>query len=208
MISVKNLQPPIRQMETVFENPQMPKMFFISLGDSLTAGIGATEYKNTVPYLLAQKLSKDKSVTLLNLAQSGADSSDVLSSQVPKVLAKSPDLITLMIGTNDVHNFVKVEDFESNLVNILTELKKTKARIIVINIPYLASKKTGLFPLDIPLEIKIKQFNNVIKTVTEKLSVELIDLYTPTRHLNFYSEDGFHPSDEGYRKWIDYINVN
>ncbi len=114
---------------------------YAALGDSLTAGVGATDAKHTMPYLLSEKiLPKNTKINLFNLGQPGATSADVLKQQIIPLTAFHPELITLFIGTNDMHGRVSMEDFGKNYNQILDELAKFRqAKIILINLPYLGT---------------------------------------------------------------------
>ena len=202
------LSPPHETKIMVGNSSSSQTIIYVALGDSLTEGLGASDYKNSFPYLLTEKLSVKGSVQLYNLARSGATSQDVVVTQLPKVLPLKPDLITLLIGTNDIHNLVSLKDFESNYRTIVATLKKSEAKIYLFSIPYLGSDKIIYFPYKFALEERTRQFNNVVKKVSSDYGFEYIDLYTVKKSANFYSSDEFHPSDEGYREWLEVINVN
>lgn len=180
---------------------------YLALGDSLTAGVGVSDYKNSYPYLLAEKLSLKNNVELTNLAHAGDTSSDLLTT-LPKVLSLKPDLITVLIGVNDIHNLKSLSEFENNYIQIVSALKKTNAKIYLLSIPYLGSEKIVYFPYNFILEFRTKQFNNVIKKISLDNQVTFIDLNASKKPANFYSLDQFHPGKAGYQVWSEVINVN
>lgn len=187
---------------------------YVSLGDSLTSGVGA-QNNNSYPYLLAKKLSADKTqIKLFNFSTPGADSSDVLNTQIPLAIARKADLLTLLIGINDIHNLVGEQKFKENYENIISRLKtNTQAKIVVINIPYLGNKKILLFPYSIFLSYETQQFNKIIKTIALTNNIKYIDLYSKSydpfqNDGSLYSADYFHPSDKGYALWSNYIYEN
>lgn len=188
---------------------------YIALGDSLTAGIGSHDYQSTFPFLLARKFEKNFSpVKLIILAESGAKTEDVLNSQLPKIFPGNPDYITLLVGINDIHNFTSLEKFNQDYSQIITQLiTKTRAQIIVINIPLLGSGKLFNPPFKFWFDYKTKQYNKIISRIIKDKPVKYIDLYTKTKQqfwLNsvLYSSDQFHPSEQGYKLWADLINAN
>ncbi len=205
----KNLSPPIHEGTIVIGNRSGSQTIkYIALGDSLTEGVGVSNYKNSYPYLIAQKLSSKNNVTLINLAHVGDTSSDVLANQLPKALSLKPDLITLLIGVNDIHNLKSLTQFKENLIQIVSPLKKGGAKIYLLSIPYLGSDKIVYFPYNFILDFRTKQFNNVIKIVSTEYGVKYIDLYSLSKSANFYSSDQFHPSDKGYILWGTLINAD
>jgi lysophospholipase L1-like esterase len=56
-----------------------------------------------------------------------------------------------------------------------------------------------------------RRFDDVIRRVADRRGAAYVDLYANTGPAFghdpelFYSDDGFHPSDEGYRIWADVI---
>lgn len=204
----KNLVPPAYNTTIRLSNQSNSQAIkYLALGDSLTAGVGVSDYKNSYPYLIAEKLSAKFNVELINLSHTGDTSSDVLI-KLPQVLSQKPDLITLLIGINDIHNLKSLKEFEENLIQIVNILKKSSAKIYLLSIPYLGSEKIVFFPYNLILDLKTKQFNKVIKKVSLDIGVEYIDLNALSRSANFYSSDQFHPSEAGYQEWAKVINVN
>ncbi len=184
---------------------------YAALGDSLTAGVGADSYQKTYPYILAEHLLNQAPVSLTILAHPGSTSQSVLDSQVQPAINLKPNLVTILIGTNDIHNFVSTQDYEKNYIEIVEKLKSTGANIILINIPYTGSPDSVKFPYNFYFNAKTKQFNQIIQTISQKEQVKLIDIYTPTYQLmsssnDYYSPDLFHPSSKGYILWGQIIN--
>ncbi|KKR79642.1 MAG: hypothetical protein UU73_C0003G0308 [Candidatus Daviesbacteria bacterium GW2011_GWA1_41_61] len=187
---------------------------YMALGDSLTSGVGSQSYEKTFPYILAQKLaSGKKDMLLINLGQPGADIAEVLKFQVPEAIRENPDYLSLLIGTNDVHNFTSRDSFRNSYKVIISNLsQQTKAKIILINIPYLGTKDLIWPPHNLWLNFRIRQFNEDIAQIAQEGNLHLEDLYTQTKKLSsqpgFYSADLFHPSAEGYILWGQIINAD
>jgi lysophospholipase L1-like esterase len=78
---------------------------WVVLGDSMSQGIGASSFdRGWVPQ--AQRALGDRGVVyrVVNLSFSGARVGDVLDRQLPALagLSAAPDLITVLIGSNDI----------------------------------------------------------------------------------------------------------
>lgn len=189
---------------------------YAALGDSLTAGAGASWVSSSLPALLAEKISADRGqmVSVINLGVPGATSFDLLTGQILDAGKYQPNIITLFIGTNDLHNFVPVEKFKSNLLSAINALKRTtQAEIYLINLPYLGASDLVLPPYDLFFETELKKYNRVIGEVAQETAVKLIDLHSasakPMRaQPGLYCADRFHPSDSGYALWADLIYGN
>ncbi len=207
-------------------NGEIKSIKYIALGDSLSAGTGSTNAKETFTYQFAQNLSKKyQKVEFYNVAWPGDTTTEVIKNQLPQAIAENPHYITLLIGTNDVHNKMNEEEFRKNYEFILQELlSKTNAQITVINIPYLGSNKIALPPYNWILNMRIKTFNKIISDQVDVWNVSkrinFVDLYNKTGGVttpdlnyystvtNYYSTDQFHPSNAGYMFWARYINAN
>lgn len=188
------------------------KITYVALGDSLSSGVGSGDYKKTITYLFADSLSKKESVDFENLAFSGATTNDLVSTKLSEAVKLNPDYITIFIGTNDIHNLMPSKRFEDNMTFILDNLiRRTKAKIIVFNLPYLGSDNLILPPYNLFFDARTKEFNSVLEKICKDKNLTLIDFYIPTKEIfsknaNFYSEDGFHPSSEGYLLWGNLLN--
>lgn len=203
----KHLVPPQHPVETIIGNLAEKTLKYAALGDSLTAGVGVSDYKNSYPFLIAQKLSSKNNVMLINLAHEGDTSADMLL-KLPTVISQNPDLITILIGINDIHNFISPMKFEENLIQAVKTLKTTNAKIYLLSLPYLGSSKILYFPYNFILDFQTQQFNNIIRKTAKDVGLEFIDLYTLEKSVDFYSKDQFHPSQSGYKSWSEAINVN
>lgn len=190
---------------------------YVALGDSLTAGVGANRYEDSWPYLLAQKLAgENKNIILRAEAVPGYKTVDVISELLEPAIKENPDFLTVLIGVNDIHNQVSATDFRKNYENILNRLiKETKAKIYIINLPYIGSDKLIEPPYNSYFNRQTQEFNEIIKKLASKYQLKYIDLYTASYELfkksgDHYSPDLFHPSATGYKIWagIIYDNIN
>jgi acyl-CoA thioesterase I len=192
------------------------KIKYVALGDSLTSGIGVDSNEQTWLYLFSKNIAESKKaeVTLINLGQPSITSDQLIERFLSQAISEEPDLITIFIGINDIHNRVSPEQFEKNLDFILEKLQKeTKAEIILLNLPYLGDKYSALPPYNFLLDIRTRQFNNSLKTISKRHSVILIDLYSKTSNQfktdsSFYASDKFHPSKKGYLLLSQIIYAN
>jgi len=211
-----NLTKPVMPGELIIKSQARDKtggrlLRYVAMGDSLTAGVGSQDYHNSFPYLLAKRFSKTGDIELGNLGAPGALVADVLSNQVFPTIGFKPDIVTLLIGINDVHQRTGIKYFKADLEEILAALTaKTKAKIIVINIPYLGAGSLILPPYRYYFERETKKYNAVIKTAAAAAGVCFVDLHDQSRELfagnpGVYSADLFHPADYGYQLWSEII---
>lgn len=183
---------------------------YVSIGDSLTYGSGAGDFKNGYTYSLAQEFAKNYDGLYLNdFSYPGIWTDDVIK-QLDDVIRLKPDIITVFIGTNDVHQLIDAGNFTKNYETILSRLsQETDATIYTINLPYIGTNALILPPLNAFFRYKIKAANKSIEKLAKKYGAVNIDLYTPNESArkteNFYCRDQYHPSVDGYRAWADII---
>lgn len=187
-------------------------LVYASLGDSLTYGAGANNYNESYPYLVAQKLTKNYStVVLKNFSYQGATTDNIIKDLLPNIASSNPDVVTILAGVNDAHNFVSAEKFKNNYETILKILAtQTQAKIYAISIPKIGSNSIYLPPFNFYFSGKIDQYNKIIKDLTVKYQVKYIDITIPTLNWVYsdgvnYSADSFHPSAAGYKIFSDLI---
>lgn len=178
---------------------------YVALGDSTGVGVGARSGGGYPDRLL--RLLRLPGLRLANLCESGATTSDLIAEQLPRALQMRPRLITIGIGINDVGLQLPDDAFAVNLEQIVTPLLSLAAPMVIANIPDLALSPAvaRLVPRSL-YEKRIEIFNAHIEATAARHRLTLVDLYAGSRELlpdrgELWSEDGFHPSAEGYQEW-------
>lgn len=181
---------------------------YVALGDSTGAGVGARE-GGYVARLFKRIAVERSGSTLVNLCVSGATTSDVLRGQLGRGVAADPNLVTLGIGINDIGHGFALEEFAKNYDAILRRLKEgTRATIVVSNLPDISSAPRIPSSLRSEYQQRIIQFNDKLHEVASRHGVIVFDVFTITHaelasHPEYFSADGFHPSDQGYELWAE-----
>ena len=196
---------PATQVETQtlkFTGP----IVYVALGDSTGAGLGARD-GGYVARLHKQILERRPGSNLVNLCVSGATTEDVLRGQLDRGVAANPDLVTLGIGINDIGHGVTLEQFSKNYEEIFRTLKqKTHAAIVVTNLPDISSAPRIPGSMRANYQQQIVQYSRRIEEIATRHGVTVFDIYSITTrelasHPEYFSTDGFHPSDAGYELW-------
>ncbi|HET7114152.1 MAG TPA: SGNH/GDSL hydrolase family protein [Pyrinomonadaceae bacterium] len=183
-------------------------LVYVALGDSTGSGVGASN-GGYVARLFKRLLDHRAGSELLNLCVSGATTEDVLRRQLQSGVERSPDLITVGIGINDIGHGFPVEEFAKNYDQILSTLKeKTRAEIVVTNIPDVSSAPRIPASMRAEYQRQIERFNERLEEIARRHEVTIFDVFTITRrelslHPEYFSGDGFHPSDKGYELWAE-----
>jgi acyl-CoA thioesterase I len=179
---------------------------YVALGDSTGAGMGAVD-GGYVSRLFKRLLEQRPGSQLANLCVSGADTADLLRDQLEKGVQKDPQLVTVGIGINDIGHGTSLEQFAQNYERILTTLEeKTDAQIVISNLPDISSAPVVPSSMRDQYRQKIVTFNQKLEEIANRHGITVFDVYSVTArelpsHPEYFSRDGFHPSDEGYELW-------
>jgi|SRR5688572_6014222 len=201
-----------KDAERTVESPQRKPMIagpitYVALGDSTGIGVGGVR-GGYVPVLFRKLEQVRPGSKLHNYSLSGGTTADV-SRQIEKAVAAKPQLITISVGVNDIRRGVSVERFAANYDEILVRLtSETDATVVISNIPDLSSSRHVPAVVRIQMQAMIEQFNARLREVANKRAVHLFDIYQLTheelqQHPEYFSRDGFHPSDAGYDLWAE-----
>lgn len=185
----------------------MSEPIYLALGDSTGVGVGAPSgggYPDRLLRMLRPGLPR---LALVNLCASGATSADLISDQLPRAFELRPRLVTVGIGINDLGLQVADDAFALNLEEIAVALRRLDAPVLIANLPDLSRSPAvaGLVPRA-PYRNRIELFNEHVTATAARHRFALIDLWALSREQSpgrggLWSEDGFHPSAEGYEEW-------
>ena len=182
-------------------------ILYVALGDSTGAGVGAKDGGGYVARLFKRLLEKRPDSKLSNLCVSGATTADLIRDQLDRGVALNPDLVTIGIGINDIGHGLTLEQFSKNFDQILSTLKeKTHATIVVTNIPDISTAPRIPASMRGQYQRQIEEFCKRLEEIANRHGVAIYDIYTITKqelpsHPEYFSADGFHPSDAGYELW-------
>jgi lysophospholipase L1-like esterase len=155
---------------------------WVALGDSMTVGIGASTHRRG---WVGQLAARRPGWRVVNLGISGGRVRDVLDRQLPALdqLGITPDLVTLLIGNNDLMNPRYRPTLPADHAELLERLP---AGTVIGNQP--GSYAAAL------------EFNRQIDEAVRGGRVTLAELRDPrTRHWKGkLAADHFHPNDRGY----------
>lgn len=162
-------------------NKQNLIVFF---GNSITAGQGADIGKD-FPTLVGKNLN----VPVVNAGISGNTTADALKRIDKDVIDKNPSIVVVELGGNDLLQGVNVNVTKRNFDLILTKIKSTNAKIVILGIKFYLFK--GLYETD--LQNFAKKYNAV-------LVPDIMEGIIGDQNLK---HDDIHPNAKGYRKIAD-----
>lgn len=160
-------------------------------------------------------------VEVINAGRGGHSSADLLARVERDVIAREPDLVVVLVGTNDMLNprrFTALTDYRRNLEQLIERLRAARADVLLLTAPpcytpYLfARHERALFAGKEPND-KLRELNDTIRAVARERRVPLVDLHPVfaasgageerkesllRNRLNSAAADGVHPTAEGY----------
>jgi lysophospholipase L1-like esterase len=192
--------------EPGMENKGDAPVVYVALGDSTGVGVGARDGGYVARLFERIKHERPRS-SLTNLCVSGATTDDVLLDQLGPAITSHTTLVTLGIGINDAGRGVTVERFARNYEEIIKHVRaKTNAPVVATNLPDVSL--APVVPVSMRQEVRrrVVLFNERIEEIAGRYGLHLVDIYSTTHevipsHPEFFSADGFHPSDIGYEYW-------
>lgn len=185
---------------------------YVALGDSYTIG---TSVRNDArwPNQLVRALRPQVRLRLLeNLGVNGSTSADVISEQLPELDGLGPDLVSILIGVNDVVQGIAVETYRENVRVILDDLhgRLPVGRILVVSTPdYTLTSAGSEYPDPEGQSARIREVNDILRTEAEVRGLTFVDI-TPVANevpsdSSLVARDGLHPSYKQYSGWVELI---
>ena len=188
---------------------------YLALGDSYTIGTGASSPAKSWPSIIARRLEGQtgQEVELTNPAVNGFTTTDLINKELSEVRRLKPDLVTILIGVNDLVRDRTPDDYRRSLVQIYDEVRKEMApdgRVFVVSIPNWSVVPAAREFGD-PERIRdlTDAFNDVAREEATARDFGWIDitaaslsgLGTP----DWIASDGLHPGDNQYAAWAEVI---
>ena len=187
---------------------------YLALGDSYTIGTGASDNAHNFPSILAGLLSKatNKQVALANPAVNGYTTLDLIAKEL-NYLDGKPDVVTVLIGVNDLVQNRSVEDYRASLRQIYDRIRGLglpAGRVAAISIPNWsvvpAAAQYGGPQL-------IKAVTNDYNTAAKEEALERGFVWVDITGVSTYqlgspgwiATDQLHPGDIQYEAWTEVI---
>ena len=193
-------------------------LVYVVLGDSTAAGRGG-HYDQGIAMGTARHLAQSRTVTMVNLAVSGAKVRDVVTGQLPEAVRLKPDVVLLAVGANDVTHFTPSGAISAGLSSIVDQLTAARpgVRIVLTGSPAVGTARRFAQPLRWLAGLETNRVNRVVGQVIEQADSQgkrvvwapiAHDTETTFAHdPTLFAPDRFHPNDRGYVAWLPTLNA-
>jgi acyl-CoA thioesterase-1 len=182
---------------------------YVALGDSYTIGTSVAETERWPNQLVAGLPQLD---LVANLGVNGFTSADVIQVELPQLAALRPELLTLLVGVNDVVQGVPEAAYRRNVGAILDELMRRVGadRVLIVTTPDYTVTPAGADYGDPTTQSAAIRRNNAINTeLATARGIAVVDIYGlslgAATDRSMVADDGLHPSGAQYRLWVGRI---
>jgi lysophospholipase L1-like esterase len=184
-------------------------MRFVALGDSYTIGT-AVEPAERFPDQLVRTVHHLELVA--NLGVNGYTTADLIRDELPALPGLAADIVTLLVGVNDVVQGIPAMTYEANATHILDVLLTALApdRIVAVTIPDYTITPAGADYGDPDERHDAIVINNAIMTrLGSDRGIAVVDIFDLSRRAvddrSLVAGDGLHPSGTQYALWVERI---
>jgi acyl-CoA thioesterase-1 len=174
----------------------------VCLGDSLTAGYGATtpgvdDKSKSYPAYLQDKIN----IPVVNAGISGNTTLQGLSRVDTDVLVKNPQIVIIELGANDLFQGISITNTQDNLQNIIKKLNNENRKIYLAKfytdeIARTMANNNGITNYSLQTAL-INQYDNMFNTLSSSNNVILIDNIWDNVW-GIHMSDDVHPDATGY----------
>ncbi|MDB5327737.1 MAG: multifunctional acyl-CoA thioesterase and protease and lysophospholipase [Phycisphaerales bacterium] len=149
--------------------------------------------------------------TVVNAGQSGQTTEAALPRFEKDVLARSPDVVVILFGTNDMVRDkptpkVDLKSYAANLTSFVDRIQARHARVVMCTVPpikaepYFTRHPKANYDAVGGLEKVIADYRDAAMHVAELKQVAVVDLnHLLATHPEWQAADGVHPTPEGRR---------
>jgi lysophospholipase L1-like esterase len=186
----------------------------VTLGDSITKGVraGVAEDQTFAAELQRQlRAGQFPDAEVINVGIGGEQAGQGLARLARDVVAKQPNIVTIMYGHNDSYIDagkttvrVPVPRFRADLSQLVERLREAGITPILMTPPAYA-EKSGPNGAGEHCNVKLARYAEVARQVAETLQVPLVDHFAAWEEiskkgtdLNEWTTDGYHPNPKGH----------
>jgi lysophospholipase L1-like esterase len=177
---------------------------YLALGDSYTIGTGASDDAHAWPSIIASRLGAE----LTNPAVNGYTTLDLIRDELPLLKSVDPDLVSVLIGVNDLVQGRTPEQYRESLRQIYDAV--AGRRVFSVSIPTWSYVPAAAdFGGAARVEGLTTTFNEVAREEAEARGYRWIDIgpasISGIGTREWIASDQLHPGDAQYAAWAEVI---
>jgi acyl-CoA thioesterase-1 len=190
-------------------------MRYLALGDSYTIGTGASSEARNYPSIIAARITEATAtqVELTNPSVNGFTSDDLIEQELVYVTRLKPDLVSILIGVNDLVQGRAPDHYGKSLARIYDAagaLGLEGGLIAAISIPnWSVVPAAAAFGNPEGIRALTEIFNSIAQQAAKSRGFTWVDITAVSTSglgsRGWISSDGLHPGDVQYAAWADVI---
>jgi lysophospholipase L1-like esterase len=179
-------------------------LHYLALGDSYTIGTGASGESHSWPAIIASRLG----ATLTNPAVNGYTTLDLIRDELPLLERVNPDVVSVLIGVNDLVQGRSTEQYRGALTRIYEAIGERK--VVAVSIPTWSYVPAAAdFGGSEQVDRLTKAFNDVARDLAKRRGLTWIDIAEASTSgvgtQGWVASDNLHPGDAQYAAWAEAI---
>ncbi len=177
---------------------------YLALGDSYTIGTGASGESRAWPSIIAARLGAE----VTNPAVNGYTTLDLIRDELPYLERVQPDLVTVLIGVNDLVQGRSADQYRRSLTTIYDAVRgRGVAAVSIPTWSYVPA--AAAFGGKDRVERLTGAFNDVARVEATKRGFTWIDITEASTSgigtRGWIASDQLHPGDVQYAAWAEVI---
>lgn len=177
---------------------------YLALGDSYTIGTGASDESHAWPSIIAARLGAE----LTNPAVNGYTTLDLIRDELPYLERVQPDLVTVLIGVNDLVQGRSAVQYGRSLATIYDAVEGRRVAAVSIPTWSFVPGAAGYGGKD-RVERLTRTFNDVARDEATQRRFTWIDITEASTSgigtRGWIASDHLHPGDAQYAAWAEVI---
>jgi len=203
-----------KQKNTAEELADPNAFSYLALGDSYTIGESVEEHQRFPVQLVAALRSKGLNMNAATIvARTGWTTDELASAIKSATLAKSYNLVTLLIGVNNQYRGRSSDEYRTEFRNLLQtaiQFANNKVQnVIVVSIPDYGVTPFGKSRDPENIAKDIDTFNAINRQETQNAGARYVNITDISREAadddSLVASDGLHPSGKMYARWVKKI---
>jgi lysophospholipase L1-like esterase len=186
---------------------------FVALGDSYTIGTSVAADERWPDQLVAALGPAGPALDLVaNLGVNGYTTADLIRDELPPLAGLRPDVVSVLIGVNDVVQSVPADVYERNVVRILDAVLELvpDRRILTVAVPdYTVTPAGADYGEPTVRRASIVERNATMAGLASGRGIAFVDIFDLSLRAaadrSLVAGDGLHPSGVQYRLWVERI---
>ena len=178
------------------------------LGDSTASGVGAATQTDALSGNLARSIHDrfGRGANWRAVGRNGATARDIITDYLEEAAEVPSDLVFLTIGANDALGLRSRAAFRRDVAQIVNTLRQANPRALILVSLMPRFDRFASLPQPVKWNLALHAASldagarSAVAGMPGVFAIPKPAPYTP----EFWASDGFHPSEDGYRQWIDF----